>query len=147
MESFEWSRRDATMVQYTGGNRQRRRHYVRVRHLHQSRTFSSHISLLGALVTTTSLAVPWCTTDWCGSRLPVMVMLSVYPAFSCTVLSLNPELLVSQGLAPTAYSCISTLRCRATAVSSERLCFKNARCWNTPKHARWSVDSLVVLYV
>ena len=41
----------------------------------------------------------------------------VYPAFPCMVLGLNPELLVSQGSAPTAYSCISTLRCRATAVS------------------------------
>ena len=94
--------RDAAVVQCTGGNRQRRHHYVRVRH--QSRTFSSRISLLSALATTTSLAVPWCTTAWCGSRLPVTAMLSVYPAFSCTVLGLNPELLVSQGSAPTACS-------------------------------------------
>ena len=33
--------------------------------------------------------------------------------------------------AVTAYSCISILRCRATAVSSERLCVLHARCWNT----------------
>jgi len=41
-----------------------------------------------------------------------------------TVLGLNAELLVLQGWAQTAYSCISTLRCRTTvtAVSSERLC-------------------------
>jgi len=49
-------------------------------------------------------------------------MLRVYPTFSCTVLGPSAELLVSQGGAPSAYSCISTLRCRATAVSSERLC-------------------------
>jgi len=74
-------------------------------------------------------------------------MLSVYPAFSYTVLGLNPELLVPQGTDPTAYSCILTLRRRVTVVSSERLCFQNAPCWNTPKLARWSVDALVVLYV
>ena len=133
------------MVQCTGGNSQRCRHYVRVQLLHQSLTFLSHISLLGAPATTTSFAVPWCTTAWCSSRLPVTAVLGVYPAFSCTVLRLNPKLLVSQGSAPTAYSCISTLRCRATVVSSERLCFKIARCWNPLKLARWSVNALVVL--
>ena len=82
----------------------------------------------------TSLAIPWwCTTALCGSRLPITAMLSVYPAFSCTGFSLSAKLLVSQGWAPTAYSCISTLRCQATAVSSEPLCVYHAqaRCWNT----------------
>ena len=64
------------------------------------------VSLLSAPATTTSLAIPWCTTAWCGSRLPMTAILSVYPAFSCTVFGLSAELLVSQGWASTAYSCI-----------------------------------------
>ena len=36
--------------------------------------------------------------------------------------SLSAELLVSQGWAPTACYCTSTLHCRTTTVSSERLC-------------------------
>jgi len=96
-------RRDVVVVQGTGGNRHLCHHYVRVRQLHQSWMFLSHISLLSAPSTTTSLAVPWCTMAWCSSRLPVTAVLSVYPAFSCTVLSLNPKLLVSQGSAPMVY--------------------------------------------
>jgi len=57
-------RRDAVVVQCTGGNRQRP-------------------------ATTTSLAVPWCTMAWYSSRLPFTAMSSVYPTFACTVLGLN----------------------------------------------------------
>ena len=57
---------------------------------------------------------------------------SVCPTFSRTMLGRSAVLLVSPGWAPTAYSCISTLRCRATvtAVSSERLCVYHTRCLN-----------------
>ena len=71
---------------------------------------------------TTSLAVPWCTTAWRSSRLSIMAMSSAYPVFSCTVLGLNAKLLVLQGLAPPAYSCILILRCQGTVVPSDSLC-------------------------
>ena len=53
-----------------------------------------------------------------------------YPTFSRMNLSRSAVLLVSPGWSPMASSCISILRCRATAGSSGRQCVFLARYWN-----------------
>ena len=94
--------------------------------------FSSPVSLFRAPATTTVSAGPWYMMAWSGSMRPVMSKLSACDTFSRMKLGRSAVLLVSPGWAPTAYSCISTLRCRATvtAVSSERLCVYHTRCLN-----------------
>jgi len=72
-------------------------------------------------------------------------MSSAYPAFSCTVLGLNAELLVLQGLAPTGYSyfdlaLLSNCGFFRASVRLARSLLEHL------KLTRWSVDELVVLY-
>jgi len=104
----------------------------------------SHISLLSAPATTTSLAIPWCTTACCGSTLPITVMLSVY---SWTVLGLSAKLLVSQGWASTTYSCnldlVLSSHCSflRTSVRLAQSLLEHLRL------TQWSVNELVVPYV
>jgi len=133
-------------VQCTGGNRQRRCPSVRVRYLHQSQTFSSRISLLNALATTTSLAVQWCMIAWCGSRLPVTAVLSVSRVLlqgsrrenrAAGVTRLGPDcILLYFNLVLSSHCGFFRASVRLTRSLLEH-----------PKLKRWSVDELVVLYV
>ena len=113
--------------------------------MHQSQTFSSHISLLSAPATRTSLAVPWCTTVWCGSRLTVTADVECVSRVLLHGSQPEPQATGVRRLGP---DCVF-LYCNI-ALSSHYSFFRASLFL---KHslmeyfARWTFHALVVLYV